>query len=449
MKRLLFSLLLAAPFTPSQAGNWPQWRGPDFDGSSAEVDLPVEFSQTSHVAWSAPMPGPAASTPVVWGGDVFLSSTNEKEQKLLALCLDAKTGAVKWQKAVGDGFKIDDKSTLASPSPVTDGKLVYFYYGTGDLAAFDFTGKEVWKKNIQKEYGTFATQWTYSTSPMLSEGRLYIQVLQRNHSFKFGSSTKGRDDGPNDSYLLAMDPATGKELWRQVRPAQAVEESLEAFTTPVPFKHDNRKEILVAGGDCLTGHDPATGKELWRWGTWNPTKIGHWRLVVSPVGGGGVVLACAPKQSPVYAVKAGATGTLKDDQIAWRTKLPDEETASPKEKGVSSDVATPLFYNGHFYILNGDKKTLACVKPDGTVLWNEEIGGKAKIEASPTAGDGKIYFIDHAGDVFIVKANPQKFELLGKAEMASRGTKDIRSCVALANGNLYIRTHEKLFCIKK
>src|SRR5438093_13480351 len=105
---------------------------------------------------------------------------------------------------------------------------------------------------------------------------------------------------------------TGKELWRHVRPADAVQESLEAFTTPIPFTHDGRTEILITGGDCITGHDAASGKEFWRWGTWNPEKIGHWRLVPSPVAGAGVALACGPKGAPVFAAKLGGSGQLSD-----------------------------------------------------------------------------------------------------------------------------------------
>ncbi|PYI82091.1 MAG: hypothetical protein DME26_18675, partial [Verrucomicrobia bacterium] len=123
----------------------------------------------------------------------------------------------------------------------------------------------------------------------------------------------------SDSYLLALEPATGKELWRVVRPSEAHEESLEAYSTPMPYTHNGRTELIITGGDSISGHDPATGKEIWRWGTWNPTRITHWRLVPSPVAGGGVALACAPKGSPVYALKLDSKGTLTDTDLAWTT----------------------------------------------------------------------------------------------------------------------------------
>ena len=275
----------------SRADNWPNWRGPSFNGASSEKGLPDHFSKTENVLWSAPMPGPAAATPIIWGKQVFISSVDQEAKTLLALCFDRSSGNLVWQQQIGSGINKDDRSNYASGSPVTDGALVYYYYGNGDLYAFDIDGHKVWSRNIQKDYGPYAFQWTFSSSPTLYDGKLYLQVLQRNVPV----NGRGRTDGPNDSYLLALDPKTGRELWKHLRPANARQESLEAYSTPIPSTAGGRSEILIVGGDCLTGHDPATGAELWRWGTWNPSKITHWRMVVSPVSGGGVVLACAPK----------------------------------------------------------------------------------------------------------------------------------------------------------
>ena len=309
------SLALAGLFllttTSLFAANWPNWRGPNYDGSSDEKNLPAQFSKTENVKWVATMPGPSAATPVIWGDHVFVSSTDASAKTLRALALDRKTGKVLWNEEVATGFNQDHMSTFSAPSPITDGQLVYFYYGNGALAAFDFAGKKIWTRNIQQDYGDFAYQWTYSASPALVDGKLIIQVLQRNQPVH----GKGRADG--ESYLLALDLKTGKELWKHVRPSEAKAESLESFATPIPFTHDGKVQLLVAGGDCITGHDLKSGAELWRWGTWNPTRIGHWRLVPSPVAGGGAVLACAPKGAPIYAVKQGGQGVLKDADLAW------------------------------------------------------------------------------------------------------------------------------------
>lgn len=415
------------------AADWPQWRGPNFNGSSSEKNLPASWSKTENIAWAVDLPGPSAATPVVWGDRVFVSSTDDQNKTLQALCIDRRTGRVLWSHKVAEGFGRDNRSNFASPSPVADAGRVFFFYGNGMLVSYDHAGKELWSRDITKDYGEFAFLWTFATSPLLHGGKLYLQVLQRDTAV----SGRGRKDGPNESYILALDPANGKELWRQVRPSEAVAESREAFTTPIPFEHAGRRELLVVGGDCLTGHDPDTGRELWRWGTWNPTKIGHWRLVPSPVAGGGVILACAPKGSPVYAIRAGGRGTLDDSAIAWKSE----------NKTVSSDVSTPLYYDNDFFILHEDRpQTLSRVEPGtGRVKWATTLPGGSKYEASPTGADGKVYLMNFAGDVVVVSAADGK--LLHTAAMGEPRDDMNRSTIAVASGQLFIRTNSKLFCV--
>jgi len=433
IKKTVPALLLSLLCTSVLAANWPHWRGPNFDGSSEEKNLPVEFSKTNNVKWVAILPGPSASTPIVWGDRVFLSSTDLKTKTLRALGLDRQSGKELWNVEIAQGINLDDRSNLASSSPVTDGKVAIYYYGTGDLVAFDFAGKKLWSRNLQKDYGPFAFQWTYSSSPTLFDGRLLIQVLQRDVPVH----GRGRTDGPIESYLLALDPATGKELWKQARPSDAAMESHEAYSTIIPFTHAGRTELLVAGGDCVSGHDPKTGAEFWRWGTWNPTRIGHWRLVPSPVAGAGVVLTAAPKGSPVYTVKLGGKGTLDDTWLAW--KSPDRET--------SSDVSTPAFYQGRFYVLNSDKKLIARVDPaTGKADWIGDLGTRVKLEGSPTAADGKIYVQNFRGEVFVVAAD-KEFKLLNTIPMGDADDNDNRASIAVSQGNLFIRTAGKLYCI--
>jgi outer membrane protein assembly factor BamB len=415
------------------AQNWSNWRGPNYDGSTVARNLPVEFSKTNGVKWVADLPGPAAATPVIWGDHVFVSSTDTKTRTLRALALDRQTGKVLWNHEVAQGFSQDNRSNLASPSPVTDGERAIFFYGTGDLVAFDFDGKQLWLRNLQKEYGSFAFLWTFSTSPVLFDGRLFLQVLQRDVPV----NGRGRADGPNDSYLLALDPKTGKELWKQLRPGDARAESRESFATPMPFTHAGRTELLVAGCDCLTGHDPKTGVELWRWGTWNPTRITHWRLVPSPLAAAGVVMVAAPKGAPVYAIKLGGKGDLDAAALAWTS--PDRE--------VSSDVSSPAFYEGKVYVLNSDKKTLARVDPGtGKADWVGDLGTRVKLEASPTIADGKVYVMNFKGEVFVVAAAPE-FKLLHTAAMGDDGDNDLRSSIAIARDQLFIRTGSKLYCV--
>ncbi|MEY2599368.1 MAG: hypothetical protein RLZZ142_1627 [Verrucomicrobiota bacterium] len=426
----LASLLLApcALPLPLLAEDWPQWRGPAFNGSSPEKQLPSTFSPEKGVAWSIPMTGPSASTPIILGNRIFLSTSHRENQSLHAVCLDRLTGKTLWESKVADGLKRDDKSNLASPSPVTDGKHVIFFYGNGDLVAFDLEGKPLWKRNIEDDYGQFAFQWTFAASPLLFEGRLYIQVLQRDQPVH----ERGKPNG--ESYLLAIDPASGKNLWRHVRPTEAQAESREAFSTPMPFQVQGQWQILIVGGDMISGHDPASGKELWRWGTWNPTRIGHWRLVPSPVAGAGLVLACAPKKAPVYAVKPGA-GVLDEKALAW----------SSTERAVTSDVPTPAFAEGDFFVLSDVSKALSRVAPDGSVKWSVETPGRIKYEASPLVADGKVYLVNFNGEVAVF--NTADGKLVHQAAFGTPEDKQVRSMIVASQGQLFLRTDTRLFCI--
>ncbi len=355
-------LLLVCLLAPSLHGaEWRHWRGPFYNGSTDEADLPENFGPDANVKWVADLPGPSAATPIICGDAVFISSTDPQTDELVALCFSRNDGQPRWRRVVGRTLARDTRSTFAAPSPVTDGKLVVFFYGNGPLAAFDFAGRQLWRRDIQQEYGEFAFQWTFSSSPLLYQGRLYLQVLQRDTPV----GGRGFTDRKNESYLVAMDPQTGREQWRVVRPSDAVAESREAFSSPIPAEFNGRQEILIAGGDCLTGHDPQSGKELWRWGTWNPRKVPHWRLVPSPVYGQDIVLACAPKGDPIYAIHAGGQGTLDDRAIVW---------TSEQVREVASDVPTPSFSDGDFFVLNKDRRCVSRVEPQtGVVKWTTQL----------------------------------------------------------------------------
>ena len=437
---LLALVLLAAQCAhgrlAAEAGDWPQWRGPSFNGSSDEKNLPSDWSPTENVAWSADLPGAAGSTPIIRQDRVFLSGVDAAKETLQAMCFDRTNGKLLWKHDVAQGINKDYRSTFAAPSAVTDGKIVVFFYGNGELVCYDLEGNRRWGRNIQKDYGTFAFLWTFSSSPTLFGGKLYLPVMQRDVPVQ----GRGLKDQGIESFLLAMEPATGKTLWRQVRPSKAVRESREAFTTPIPFEHQGTSQLLLTGGDALTGHDLETGKELWRWGTWNPSRITHWRLVPSPVAGGGVILACAPKGDPIYAVKAGGSGVLDDGALAW---------VSNEVREVTADVPTPAFYDGDFFVLSDVRRCISRVEPGtGKVKWTVPTPGRAKYEASPLAADGKLYLINFDGQVTVMDA--AKGEILKVIPMDEPANREVvRSSIVAAYGQLFIRTTRKLYCVGK
>lgn len=421
-----------------QAADWPQWRGPYFNGSTDERNLPSDWSRTENIAWSAELPGCSAATAIVCKGRIFLSGVDASKKVMLATCFDRKNGKVLWQKEIAEGISRDQRSTFAAASAVTDGKIVVFFYATGDMVCFDLDGGRKWDRNIQEDYGTFAFLWTFASSPTLFDGKLYMQVLQRDVAV----SGRGFANRENESYLLAMEPETGKTLWRQIRPSKAQAESREAFSTPLPFTLNGKEQLVLVGGDCLTGHDLKSGEELWRWGTWNPRRITHWRHVPSPIAGDGIVLACAPKGDPIYAIRPGKEGgVLGDSAVAW--------TSKGSEREVSSDVPTPAFYDGDFFVLNDLRKHLSRVEPrTGKIKWAIETPGRAKYEASPTAADGKIYIISHAGEAAIVDAADGK--VLKTIDMDDpSGGEVIRASISASQGQLFIRTTRRLYCIGK
>jgi outer membrane protein assembly factor BamB len=414
----------------ANAENWPQWRGPNLNGSTSETNLPHNLDPKA-AAWTLDMPGPGAGTPIVYGDHVFVNAVDAKEKMLLGMAMDRKTGKVLWSKECGPGFRASRNSDMTSPSAVTDGKTVIFYFGTGDLACFDFQGNQKWARNIEQDHGRFNMQWLYGSSPLLYKGKLYVQVLHRNLPPQRWDEPK-QGESLADSYLLIVDPATGKDLHKVIRPTAAKAESQESYATPIPYEGKQRTEIIVIGGDAVTGHDPETGSELWRGTGWNPQFIGHWRLVPSVVIANDLVIACAPKNGPVMAWKPGGSGEVTKTHLAWQTT----ET--------TSDVCVPLYYNNKLYVLNGDgRKSLSLVDAaTGKITWTQPLESRAVFRASPTGADGKIYCMNEAGQTWVLSASQPK--IISQSDLKSE--KPSRASIAASQGALFVRTSEKLYC---
>jgi outer membrane protein assembly factor BamB len=431
-----FLILMLVFGSVAQAGDWPHWRGPFFNGSTDEKNLPSDWSQTEGIAWSVDLPGSSAATPIIYKDRVFLSGVDSDKDMLLAMCFDRTNGNLIWRHEIAKGISHDRRSTFAASSPVTDGEVVVFFYANGDLVCFDMEGNRQWARNLHDDYGEFAFNWTFASSPTLFNDKLYIQILQRDVPVR----GRGMTDRKNESYILALDPATGKDLWRQIRPSEAQAESREAYSTPIPSTLGGKEQLLVVGGDVLTGHDLETGRELWRWGTWNPDRIRHWRHVPSPIAGEDIVLVCAPKNDPIYAIRPNGTGVLDNSAIVW---------VSRDVREISSDVPTPAFYDGDFFVLSDLRQSLSRVEPKtGKAKWTIPTPGNAKYEASPLAADGKIYIINHAGQAAVIDAaNGDVLKVIPMDEVS--GQKVVRASISAAYGQLFIRTTSRLYCVGK
>jgi len=425
--RLAVAATAAFMAAPSLAADWPQWRGPNFDGSSPETGLPETWSRSDGIAWSAALPGPGDATPIVCGERVFVSSTDAGSRALVALAFSAKDGRSLWKVRLGTDARAP-QNTMASPSPVTDSKTVVFLYGTGEMAGLTVDGKVLWRRNLGVEFGKVNVKYGYSSSPLLYGGRVYVLMLRRPWPYGYspGRATAAGRSRRLDSYLLAMDPATGKTLWRQVRPTEATNESFESYGTPVPLEVNGRVDLVISGGDYVTGHDPATRAERWRW-CYNPQHRDRQRLIPSPTPGRGRVFAPLQRGSRLVALE------------------PAGETAKPiwDVGGRSSDSATPLLYGGRLYVLDSDRKRLHVLDPaGGDEKGRVDLGG-AVWRASPTGADGKIYCLSAAGEAAVIRAGDAP-EIISRIDM---GGKSIRSTIAVAGGRLYIRTSERLWCV--
>ncbi|MHC4744612.1 MAG: outer membrane protein assembly factor BamB family protein, partial [Planctomycetota bacterium] len=268
--------------------DWPHWRGPSLNGASSEDNLPATWGEKEGIAWVSPLPGHSGATPVIAAGRVFVSSTDRGSSDLLALCLDVKTGKELWRRKLGASARKVPRNNLASSSPVTDGEKVYFMFGSGDLAGLSRDGGILWQRNLEAEYGNISIKYGYSSSPLLYENKLYILIQRRHTTYREPESTT------LDAFILAVDPKTGENVWKEPRITDAQDESLDSYSSPVIFENDGRSELIIVGADYATGNDPESGKELWRYG-YAVEKSRRWRNITSPVTGQGLIYGVRPR----------------------------------------------------------------------------------------------------------------------------------------------------------
>jgi outer membrane protein assembly factor BamB len=414
MKHLfvIAALLLLAVGQPA-AEHWPQWRGPLLNGISAEKNLPVKWSATDNVAWKLAMPAWSGSTPIIWGDHLFLNVSDGKEMSLWAI--DRANGAVRWKRPLGGGDRRMMKQNMSSPSPVTDGKLVWVMTGTGVLKSFDFAGKELWTRDIQRDYGRFGLQWGYASSPLLFEDALYVQVLHGMHT-----------DDP--SYLLRIDKMSGKTVWRTERPTRARFESPDAYTTPALLRYGTTTEIVVTGGDVVTGHEPASGKELWRADGLNPRNDGSYRIVASPIVHGDLIFAPS-RERPLLALKPGGRGDVTGSHVLWSFNN-------------GPDVPTPVTDGTYLYSINDRGIMFALEAKTGKTVYGPQRLRSATYSGSAVLADGKIYITDEDGVTSVIQSGP-KFSLLAENDLGDYTL----SSPAISEGQIFVRTASALYAI--
>ncbi len=416
MRMLSLALSLLVSSSATFATDWTQFRGPNHNGTSDETGIPLTWSKTENIAWKTPLPGPGSGASVVFGDKIFLPSFNKATKDVEAYCLDKKTGKILWQKVLGPGQQARDmgrENFFSEGSPCVDAKRVYFITGSGHLVAFDHDGKELWHRDLIKEYGPIQMNWGYACSPLLFQDKLYVNVLRRN----------------DDSYLMAVNLETGQNIFKVARATPAQGESPEAYTTPLPFKHGEKWEVLVFGGDTISGHEPDTGKETWRWGGLNPTLAKNYRCVAGPVACGKFVLINAPQYNPLFAIDT----SLEKPAPAWT----NAENVT--------DTPVPAIWGDKAFVFGGRKPTLSLFDvPTGKIIFSEKLADITGLtRSSPLIVDNKVYVISASGEVRIYKL-ADTFEQIGKIDM---GEYPCRAPLVPMAGHLLVRTGENIYCV--
>ncbi len=408
--RIAIGVLLASI---GVAGDWPQWRGPTLDGVSTEVNLPLKWDQKQNVAWKLAMPAWSGSTPIVWRERIFLNVAEGGNLQLWSI--DRNQGAVVWKRPLSGGNVKMQKQNMSSPSPVTDGKAVWVMTGTGFLKAFDFNGKELWARDIQKDYGAFGLNWGYASSPLLHEDSLYVQVLHGNNT-----------DDP--SYVLRIDKNTGKTLWRVERPTAAIRESPDSYTTPILLRNGKALELVISGGDAVTGHDLATGRELWRGNGFNPGNDPNYRVIASPVAYGDLVYV-PTRIKPLQAFRSGGRGDITNTHRVFQFQN-------------GPDVPSPVTDGKYFYSVN-DRGIVYCLDAKtGAEIYGGQRLQPGTYSASPVLADGRIYITNEEGLTSVFRAGP-KFEILAENALNDY----CLSSLAISDGQIFLRTTGYLYSI--
>lgn len=400
------------------AENWPNWRGPRNDGTSTETDLPTKWSKTENVKWRLELPGAAPSTPVVWEDRIFLTSADGND--LVLLCADT-SGNLLWKRKVGSGNKDirQGESNMAAPSPTTDGEYVWAFFGTGDLACYDFDGNRIWQFNVQEGYNKFSIYWGVSTSPLLDGDRLYLQLMDTNNQL-----------------VLALDKSTGKEIWKHLRKTDARSECLHSYASPVVYRFDGQEFLITHGADYVVAHDLKDGSEIWRCGGLQNENSynNNLRFVATPVAVSGLIVVPSAKNGPILGLKPqNATGDITQSKAHYHWKRADN----------TPDVPSPLVHDGLVYLCR-ENGVLICLDARTGEQYYMERTHDRRHRASPVYADGKVYVVAMDGMVTVVKAG-RKFEVLAQNGMGERTA----ASLAISNGVIYMRTHDALYAIGK
>jgi len=415
----LFALLLST--SVAMSGDWPGWRGPHGNGSADGVGYPVEWSAEKNLVWKHELGGRGASSPVVAGDRIVVTTTVDGQNTVACLGMD---GQRQWTKTLGaavDG-KPGKDGTGANPSAATDGESVFVYFKSGDFGCFSLGGDLKWQQNLQDKFGEDTLWWDLGTSPVLTKDAVVVACM---HS------------GP--SYLAAFAKGDGSLRWKQDRNLGAPEEAAQSYATPVVVDDGGREVIVVLGADHVTTHDAVNGKEIWRLGGLNPTNHKYFRSIASATVADGIVVAPYARGKSLTAIRMGGEGDVTATHILWANQA------------TSADVPTPAIANGRVFNCRDDdggdlRGTIDCLDLlTGRSIWSGQLPkNRHNYRSSPIVADGRLYVTRQDGTVFVLDAVGNEFKLLAENSVAEEHTV---ATPAFVDGRILLRTESHVFLI--
>lgn len=415
MKFFRSFVLVAASISQVAAGDlpWPRWRGPADTGSVNGGVYPTTLLDENLVQWKVKLPGIACSTPVVLSERIFVTGPIDGHNGVVAYDWNGKE---QWRAKLGPEKKGKHRNgSAANSSPVTDGKNLFVYFKSGELAALDLSGNVLWTTNLQERFAKDTLFWDIGTSPVLTEQAVVVAVM---HS--------------GESYLAAFYKTTGELLWKVSRNYKTPVEGDHSYATPIVLERDGKQVILVWGAEHLTMHSAETGESFWSCGGFNPNKNGYWVAVASAVVSGDMAIVPYGRGAKIVGVKLTGSGDVTETNRVW--ELDD----------LGSFVPSPAVYQGKVYVVRDEGEVVCLDAKTGDTVWTGRLPkNRNKYYASPLIAGGKLYAPREDGVVFVADIT-DGFKQLSQNDMKER---IIASPVAV-EGMLLIRGEEYLTCIK-
>jgi outer membrane protein assembly factor BamB len=406
----VFCLVLVATVSVQAQANWPRWRGAEENGHSYERNLPIEWNPDS-VAWKTDLPGKGQSSPIIWGERIFLTSAIANGKERVVLAIDRNNGKRLWEKTVwtGNPEPAHKMNGWASASCVTDGERVYAFFGQGGgLFCLSVEGDLLWNKPL----GEFVGPWGTAACPILV-GNLVIQNC----------------DADENSYLVAFDKKSGKQVWTTPR------ENARGWSTPILISEGGRRELVLNGNSGVTAYNPKTGKQLWFChgfaGRGAPTVT--WSH--------GLVLTVNGKRGDVYAIKPGGNGDVTQSHMAWHT---------PRKTG--RDLPSPIVIGDNMLVM--DMRGSRITNYDATTgktLWVKRIGttNSGQFTSTPVAWNGLAFFVAESGETFAIQPTQDDMKVVARNTVDASDEENFRASITPGEGQVFLRSDSNLYCIGK